>query len=59
MHEYWIFIFILSFFLEVNILQQTYVHLFVSQVKEPIVCGITSLGYDHMEILGKFSILQF
>ncbi|KAJ3676688.1 hypothetical protein LUZ60_004100 [Juncus effusus] len=22
-------------------------------VKEPIVCGITSLGYDHMEILGN------
>ncbi|URE09564.1 hypothetical protein MUK42_04561, partial [Musa troglodytarum] len=23
------------------------------QVKEPIVCGISSLGYDHMEILGN------
>ena len=22
------------------------------QVKEPVVCGITSLGMDHMEILG-------
>lgn len=22
------------------------------QVQEPIVCGVSSLGYDHMEILG-------
>lgn len=23
------------------------------QIKEPVVCGIASLGMDHMEILGK------
>ncbi|KAL4306770.1 hypothetical protein AHAS_Ahas16G0211500 [Arachis hypogaea] len=23
------------------------------QIREPFVCGITSLGYDHMEILGN------
>jgi len=24
------------------------------QIKEPIVCGITSLGMDHTEILGVY-----
>lgn len=23
-----------------------------SQVENPVVCGVSSLGYDHMEILG-------
>lgn len=27
---------------------------FFLQVQQPIVCGISSLGYDHMEILGQF-----
>lgn len=24
----------------------------ILQIKEPVVCGITSLGMDHMETLG-------
>lgn len=28
------------------------------QIKEPVVCGVTSLGMDHMEVLGElFSAL--
>lgn len=23
------------------------------QIKEPVVCGVTSLGMDHMEVLGE------
>ena len=29
-----------------------YIYDTIFQVQEPIVCGITSFGYDHMEILG-------
>ena len=39
-------------FYEFNILKQAHVDVLILQVREPIVCGITSLGYDHMEILG-------
>lgn len=30
---------------------------FVFQVQAPVVCGISSLGYDHMEILGKSTLI--
>lgn len=29
------------------------------QIKEPIVCGITSLGMDHTEVLGAYPFLCF
>lgn len=29
-----------------------YVNNSVFQIQSPVVCGIASLGYDHMEILG-------
>jgi folylpolyglutamate synthase/dihydropteroate synthase len=29
------------------------IYLKILQVKAPVVCGISSLGYDHMEILGN------
>ncbi|TKY47478.1 Folylpolyglutamate synthase [Spatholobus suberectus] len=35
------------------ILEQAYVDVLIFQVPTPIVCGITSLRYDHMEILGN------
>lgn len=30
----------------------TYKQFLVFQVKSPVACGIASLGYDHMELLG-------
>lgn len=29
------------------------------QVRSPVVCGVASLGYDHMELLGMFSALMY
>ncbi|KOM46970.1 hypothetical protein LR48_Vigan07g067400 [Vigna angularis] len=33
--------------------EQVHADVLIFQVRAPIVCGITSLGYDHMEILGN------
>jgi len=43
---------LVDMFYKANIKDNLRIDAITFQVQAPIVCGISSLGYDHMEILG-------